>query len=54
MTVLPKLVDLEDKAFDPFTLDRLSHGDHPDPYPILHELMAKGTVLKGSYRGLYT
>ncbi len=54
MTALPKLLDLENKAFDPFTLDRLSHGDHPDPYPALHELMAKGTVLKGSYRALYT
>jgi cytochrome P450 len=54
MTVLPKLVDLEDKAFDPFTLDRLSHGDHLDPYPALHEQRAKGTVVKGSYRGLYT
>lgn len=54
MTVLPKLVDLEDKAFDPFTLDRLSHGDHPDPYPKLHALRARGTVLKGSYRNQYT
>jgi cytochrome P450 len=54
MTVLPKLADLEDKAFDPFSLDRLSHGDHPDPYPRLHELRQQGTVLKGSYRAQFT
>lgn len=54
MTVMPKLVDLDNQSFDPFALDRLSHGDHLDPYPILHTLMQEGTVLKGSYRALYT
>lgn len=44
------LEDLEDKAFDPFMVEKLSHGSTPDPYPAIHALMAKGPVHKGAYR----
>lgn len=54
MTVLPRLVDLEDRSFDPFVVEKLLHGDADDPYPLLHALHAKGTVRKGSYRDLFT
>ena len=53
MTALPKLVDLVDKTFDPFVVEKLSHGDAADPYPLIHALHAKGTVHKGSYRELF-
>ena len=48
------LEDLEDKAFDPFVVEKLSHGDSDDPYPRIHELAAKGPVVKGSYREHFT
>ncbi len=54
MTALPKLEDLTDQSFDPFQIEKLSTGDCPDPYPRLHELMAQGTVIEGSYRKEFT
>ena len=54
MTVLPKLRDLDNQECDPFVLDRLAYGDHPDPYPKLQELMREGAVHRGSYRMLFT
>jgi cytochrome P450 len=51
---LPKLVDLDDKSFNPFALERLSHGDADDPYPTIHALAAQATVHKGAYRNLFT
>ncbi|HVS49267.1 MAG TPA: cytochrome P450, partial [Candidatus Dormibacteraeota bacterium] len=54
MTALPKLADLVDKSFDPFVVEKLSHGDADDPYPRIHDLQARGTVHKGSYRELFT
>jgi len=49
-----RLPDLENKAFDPFTVERQYHGTHPDPYPLLHELRARGPVHEGAYRLLFT
>ncbi|MBV9840567.1 MAG: cytochrome P450 [Sphingomonadaceae bacterium] len=54
MTVMPKLADLLDQSFDPFEIEKLSTGDADDPYPRIHELREKGTVLKGSYRTEFT
>lgn len=54
MTVMPKLEDLSDKSFDPFLVEKLSTGDHPDPFPRIHELMEQGTVIHGSYRDNFT
>lgn len=54
MSTLPKLIDLEDKDFNPFVVEKLSHGDADDPYPVIHAMHAKGTVQKGSYRDLFT
>jgi cytochrome P450 len=54
MTALPKLVDLEDKTFDPFVVEKLSHGTAADPYPLIHSLQAQGAVHKGGYRALFT
>lgn len=48
------LVDLQDKSFDPFEVEKLSLGDYDDPYPRLHELRGQGTVIKGSYREQFT
>src|SRR6185437_6113991 len=48
----PRLVDLDDESFNPFALERLSHGDADDPYPLIHELAAQATVHKGAYRNL--
>jgi len=54
MSYMPKLEDLADSSFDPFQIEKLSHGDCPDPYPTIHALMAKGQVLPGSYRNHFT
>lgn len=54
MTVMPKLEDLEDKAFDPFEVEKLATGNCPDPYPRIHELMEQGPVIMGSYRDQFT
>lgn len=54
MSASPKLVDLQDKSFDPFEVEKLSLGDYDDPYPRIHELRRQGTVLKGSYREQFT
>ncbi|MBV9996696.1 MAG: cytochrome P450 [Caulobacteraceae bacterium] len=51
---LPRLIDLEDKTFDPFVVEKLATGDAEDPYPLIHELQAKGSVHKGGYRELFT
>jgi cytochrome P450 len=48
------LEDLEDAGFDPFVVEKLSHGWTPDPYPAIHALRAKGPVHKGSYRDLFS
>jgi len=54
MTYLPKLVDLEDKSFDPFQVEKLYTGDTLDPFPKIHEITAKGPVHEGEYRHLFT
>ena len=54
MTVMPRLEDLVDKAFDPFVVEKLSTGNCPDPYPRIHELAAQGPVVQGSYRKQFT
>lgn len=48
------LVDLEDRNFDPFQIEKLSTGDCLDPYPVIHALREKGPVHEGSYRKLFT
>ena len=50
---LPHLADLEDRSFDPFVVEKLSHGEAADPYPAIHALMARGRVHKGAYRDLF-
>jgi cytochrome P450 len=52
-TASPHLEDLEDKSFDPFEVEKLSHGTAADPYPTIHALMAKGRVHKGAYRDFF-
>jgi cytochrome P450 len=48
------LADLEDGSFDPFLIEKLSHGENTaDPYPAIHALRAKGRVHKGAYRELF-
>ncbi|MBV9995769.1 MAG: cytochrome P450 [Caulobacteraceae bacterium] len=49
-----KLPDLDNHGFDPFEVERLLHGAHEDPYPLIHEPAAKGPIHKLSYRMLYT
>ncbi|MBV9996349.1 MAG: cytochrome P450 [Caulobacteraceae bacterium] len=49
----PRLEDLEDKSFDPFEVEKLSHGRVLDPYPTIRKLMAKSMVHKGPYRELF-
>ncbi|MBW8814196.1 MAG: cytochrome P450 [Caulobacterales bacterium] len=53
MTAPLKLEDLEDRSFDPFMVEKLSHGSTADPYPTIHAAMAKGPVHKGAYRDLF-
>jgi cytochrome P450 len=53
MTATPHLEDLEDRSFDPFEMEKLSHGTADDPYPTIHALMAKGRVHKGAYRDFF-
>jgi cytochrome P450 len=48
-----ELPDLEDKSFDPFEVEKLSHGTAADPYPTIHAAMAEGRVRKGAYRDLF-
>jgi cytochrome P450 len=48
-----RLDDLEDERFDPFVVEKLSHGSAADPYPAIHALMAKGRVHRGAYRDLF-
>jgi cytochrome P450 len=54
MNMLLKLEDLSDSEFDPFEIEKLSTGDCPDPYPIIHQMMEEGTVIPGSYRERFT
>jgi cytochrome P450 len=49
-----KLVDLDDQSFDPFEVEKMSHGDADDPYPLIQQMMAAGSVHKGAYRDLYS
>ena len=56
MTVMarpPHLEDLGDQSFDPFVVEKLSHGEAADPYPTIHALMQKGPVHRGAYRDLF-
>jgi len=52
-TVIPRLEDLEDKSFNPFEVEKLSHGRNEDIYAVIRGLMAKGLVHKGAYRDLF-
>jgi cytochrome P450 len=54
MTAMPVLADLVDQSFDPFLIEKLSTGDTDDPYPRIHELRRRGTVIPGSYRKHFT
>jgi cytochrome P450 len=45
-----KIEEYDDPSYDPFLSDEVNFGDSLDPYPAIHALRAKGTVLKGSYR----
>ena len=54
MTVMPKLEDLTDRQFDAFAMERTMTGNSLDPYPHIHALMQKGTVLDGIYRDEFT
>jgi cytochrome P450 len=54
MTAMLKLEDLSDASFDPFEIEKMSTGNCPDPYPLIHQMMAEGPVLPGSYRQRFT
>ena len=50
---LPRLEDLADPAFDPFTADALAWGDTLDPYQRIRELAAEYWLYPGEYRRLF-
>lgn len=45
-----QIQEFDDPSYDPFLSDEVNFGDDLDPYPRIHALRAKGTVLPGSYR----
>ena len=50
MNAVTRLVDFDDRDFDPFIADELMFGDTLDPYAKLAELRARGPVHALSYR----
>ena len=53
MTAIPPLQDLDDRSFDPFFADEMVIGDFDDPYPLIHNLMGKGSVHEVNYPTLF-
>ena len=51
---LPKLVDLEDKTFDAFAMERAARGNYPDPYPLMEKMRQQRSVHHVNYRKLFT
>ena len=49
-TTAVQIREFDPPAYDPFAMDEFNTGTCPDPYPLLHELRAKGSVHPGSYR----
>ncbi|MBB4615043.1 cytochrome P450 [Novosphingobium taihuense] len=45
-----KIQEFDDPSYDPFLSDEVNFGDDLDPYPRIHALRDRGTVLPGSYR----
>lgn len=50
MSAIPAIEDLADPTFDPYLADEVMFGDCEDPYARIHELRAKGPVVRGTYR----
>ena len=50
MATAIKIQEFDDPTYNPFLSDEVNFGDDLDPYPRIHELRARGTVLPGSYR----
>ena len=53
MTAIPPLQDLDDRSFNPFFADEMVIGDFDDPYPLIHNLMGKGSVHEVNYPTLF-
>jgi len=51
---LPRLQDLSNPGFDAFQAERDWRGDFADPYPLIHQLAAEGSVHHLNYRKLFT
>jgi len=49
---IPKLQDFEDPNYNPTFSDELAFGEVLDPYPLLHEIAARGVVQEGNFRTL--
>lgn len=54
MKSFPRLLDIENSAFDPHVADKMYHIPVDDPYPVIQGLLAKGTVHEVGYRDLFT
>ena len=52
MATTARIRDFDPPAYDPFDADEINFGDMQDPYPVLHELRARGPVHEGSWRAL--
>ncbi len=48
-----QIQEFDDPTYDPFEADAANFGEVLDPYPVLHELRAKGPVQEGSYTALF-
>jgi cytochrome P450 len=52
VSAIPELRDFDDPTYNPAVSDEVAFGDDRDPYPLLHELAARGPVLEGDLREL--
>jgi cytochrome P450 len=51
---IPRIVDMDDPAFDPFFAEEMVYGDIEDPYPRIATLRQAGPVHPGAYRDLFS
>jgi cytochrome P450 len=50
--VIPKIRDFDDPNYDPAFSDEAAFGDALDPYPLLQEIAARGSVQEEDFRAL--
>ena len=54
MNKVTRIVDFDDKDFDPFFSEEAAFGDTVDPYPRIEELMNESSVHPIAYRSIFT